>query len=144
MKVAEEKGSDMQTGGSDDEAPGEVGSGERTAHPSRKRRVTVDEALAQLAGPESRTFATVFTHGSLQVEIYSPQKVDPQQPHSRDEIYVVVQGKGDYTSAAGRQPFEPGDFLFAPAGEVHRFENFTDDSVFWVFFYGPEGGESEH
>src|SRR5262249_56330693 len=103
----------------------EVGSGERTGHPSRKRRVTVDEALAHLAGPESRTFATVFTHGSLQVEIYSPQKVDPQQPHSRDEIYVVVQGKGDYTSAAGRQPFESGDFLFAPAGEVHRFENFT-------------------
>jgi len=107
-----------------------------------KRRVTVDDALAQLAGPETRTFATVFTHGSLQVEIYSPQKIDPQQPHSRDEVYVVVQGRGDYISAAGRQRFEQGDFLFAPAGEVHRFENFTDDAVFWVLFYGPEGGES--
>jgi mannose-6-phosphate isomerase-like protein (cupin superfamily) len=107
-----------------------------------KRRVTVDEALAHLAGPESKTFATAFSHGSLQVDIYSPQKVDPQQPHSRDEVYVVVQGSGEYISAAGRQPFEQGDFLFAPAGEVHRFENFSDDAVFWVLFYGPEGGEA--
>jgi mannose-6-phosphate isomerase-like protein (cupin superfamily) len=107
-----------------------------------KRRVTVDAALAQLAGPASKTFATVFTHGSLQVEIYSPQKIDPQQPHSRDEVYVVVQVTGEFISAAGRQRFEQGDFLFAPAGEVHRFENFTDDAVFWVLFYGPEGGET--
>ena len=133
----------MKTDGSGNEGSGEVVPEERSSDPSPKRRVTVDEALAHLAGPERKTFATVFKHGSLQVEIYSPQQIDPQQPHLRDEIYVVVQGKGDYISAAGRQPFEPGDFLFAPAGEVHRFENFTDDSVFWVFFYGPEGGESE-
>ena len=38
---------------------------------------------------------------------------------------------------------EPGDLLFVPAGTVHRFEGFTDDLAVWVFFYGPEGGESE-
>jgi len=113
----------------------------KTAQPPR-RRVTVDEALGKLAGPERKTFATVFTHGSLEVEVYSPQKIDPQQPHTRDEVYVVVQGSGEYISAGGRQPFEQGDFLFAPAGEVHRFENFSDDVVFWVLFYGPEGGEA--
>jgi hypothetical protein len=26
---------------------------------------------------------------------------------------------------------------------VHRFEDFTEDFLVWVFFYGPEGGESE-
>jgi len=114
-----------------------------TERPSLKRRVTVDDALAHLSGAESKTFATVFTHGSLQVDIYSPQKIDPQQPHSRDEVYIVVQGSGEYISSAGRQPFEAGDFLFAPAGEVHRFENFSDDAVFWVLFYGPEGGEAK-
>ncbi|MDQ3378133.1 MAG: cupin domain-containing protein, partial [Actinomycetota bacterium] len=35
----------------------------------------------------------------------------------------------------------PGDALFVPAGVEHRFENFTDDLVAWVVFYGPEGGE---
>jgi hypothetical protein len=28
-----------------------------------------------------------------------------------------------------------------PAGVVHRFEEFTEDLVVWVVFYGPEGGE---
>jgi hypothetical protein len=29
-----------------------------------------------------------------------------------------------------------------PAGAVHRFENFSNDFVTWVVFYGPQGGES--
>jgi mannose-6-phosphate isomerase-like protein (cupin superfamily) len=40
-----------------------------------------------------------------------------------------------------RVPFRPGDALFAAAGEVHRFEDFTEDLLTWVVFYGPEGGE---
>jgi hypothetical protein len=32
--------------------------------------------------------------------------------------------------------------LFAAAGAVHRFENFSGDLTVWVMFYGPEGGES--
>jgi quercetin dioxygenase-like cupin family protein len=35
-----------------------------------------------------------------------------------------------------------GDALFVAAGRPHRFENFSDDFVVWVVFYGPEGGES--
>jgi len=34
-----------------------------------------------------------------------------------------------------------GDVIFAPAGIEHRFENFSDDFVTWVIFYGPVGGE---
>jgi hypothetical protein len=32
-------------------------------------------------------------------------------------------------------------FLFVPAGQIHRFENFSSDFAVWVVFYGPEGGE---
>ena len=28
------------------------------------------------------------------------------------------------------------------AGITHRFEDFSDDLVVWVLFYGPEGGEA--
>jgi len=41
-----------------------------------------------------------------------------------------------------RERFGPDDFLFAPAGVAHRFENFTDDFFVWVLFYGPGGGEA--
>jgi mannose-6-phosphate isomerase-like protein (cupin superfamily) len=39
--------------------------------------------------------------------------------------------------------FDPGDFLFVPAGVEHYFENFADDLIIWAIFYGPEGGEAD-
>ncbi len=107
-----------------------------------RRRLTSAEALSTVPGPNGERFATVFRHGSLQVEIYAPVGRDPQTSHTRDEAYVVVSGTGTFVSDAGRQEFGPGDFLFAPAGVVHRFEEFSPGLVVWVLFYGPEGGEA--
>jgi mannose-6-phosphate isomerase-like protein (cupin superfamily) len=106
------------------------------------QRLTVAGALAQLPGPDGQRFATIFEHGSLLVEIYTPRGTDPQQPHTRDEAYFVASGSGDYVCGETRTAFGPTDFLFAAAGVSHRFENFTDELVVWVIFYGPEGGES--
>lgn len=83
----------------------------------------------------------LFRHGTLQVKLYAPRGKDPQQPHTRDEVYVVAQGRGAFFDGAERRSFGPGTFLFAEAGRPHRFEDFTDDLVVWVMFYGPEGGE---
>jgi mannose-6-phosphate isomerase-like protein (cupin superfamily) len=105
-------------------------------------RATVADALAKLPGPQSKRFATIFEHGSLLVEIYAPRGVDPQQPHSRDELYIVVSGSGEFVCGESRESFVPGDILFAAARAIHRFENFTEDLVVWVMFYGPEGGEA--
>ena len=104
---------------------------------------TVADALVRLPGPEGQRFATVFEHGSLVVEIYAPRGVDPQTPHTRDEIYFVAVGTGEYVCGNTRQAFAPTDILFAAAGVAHRFENFSDDLTVWVLFYGPEGGESK-
>jgi mannose-6-phosphate isomerase-like protein (cupin superfamily) len=106
-------------------------------------RVTLAEAVARLPGPGGERFAKVFEHGSLVVEIFAPRGRDTQQPHTRDELYVVVNGSGEFLSGDTRQPFTPGDVLFVPAGLPHRFENFTPDLAVWVFFYGPEGGEKK-
>ena len=120
-----------------------VEKGETKNNPSvEKRHVTVAEAMAQLPTPEGKRFATVLEHGSLAIEIYAPRGVDPQQPHTRDEAYVVVQGSGEFINGESRRPFGAGDFLFVPAAVEHRFVNFTDDLIVWVIFYGPEGGEA--
>lgn len=102
---------------------------------------TVAEALELLPGPEGQRFAGVFRHGSLEVEIYAPRGADPQQPHTRDEIYFVATGTGEFVCGDTRRTFGPTDILFAAAGAVHRFENFSGDLTLWVLFYGPEGGE---
>jgi mannose-6-phosphate isomerase-like protein (cupin superfamily) len=103
---------------------------------------TVADALVRLPGPGGERFASVFGHGSLLVEIYAPRGVDPQKPHTRDEIYFVIAGSGEYVCGDSRQRFTLTDILFAAAGVEHRFENFSDDLTLWVLFYGPEGGES--
>jgi mannose-6-phosphate isomerase-like protein (cupin superfamily) len=107
-----------------------------------KRKVTVTEAVARLPGKKGERFVAVFNHGSLTAEIYAPRGSDPQSSHTRDEVYVVVSGGGEFLNGPSREPFGPGDFLFVPAGVDHRFLNFTDDLVVWVIFYGPEGGEA--
>jgi len=105
------------------------------------KRLVVANALERLPGPEGKRFATIFEHGSLAVEIYAPRGSDPQNPHTRDEVYFVVSGSGVYVCGETRQPFGPSDLLFAAAGVAHRFENFSEDLAVWVIFYGPEGGE---
>ncbi|MGH9827944.1 MAG: cupin domain-containing protein [Blastocatellia bacterium] len=102
-------------------------------------KVSVSDALARLPGPGGERFAIVFEHGELVVEMYAPRGADPQKPHLRDELYIVVQGTGDFVYCDSRTTFEPGDFLFVPAGALHRFENFSDDLQLWAVFYGPDG-----
>ena len=104
-------------------------------------RVTVEESLRKLPGPDGELWVELLRHGTLSVELYAPRGSDSQSPHSRDEVYVVVHGTGEFVSGDSRQRFGPGDLLFVPALVTHRFERFTDDLVVWVIFYGPEGGE---
>lgn len=108
-----------------------------------KRRVSVEDALRSLPGPAGERWAVQLEHGTLEIEIYAPRGTDPQKPHMRDEVYFVVSGRGEFLNGSTRDRFGPGDVLFVPAHEEHRFESFTDDLVVWVMFYGPEGGEAE-
>ncbi|WP_372016986.1 cupin domain-containing protein [Pseudoxanthomonas sp. 10H] len=106
-------------------------------------RLTPAAALQSLdARSDGAAFAEVFAHGSLSVEIYRPRGRDLQTPHTRDELYMVISGHGEFVDGGQRHSFEPGQVLFVPAGREHRFENFSDDFATWVVFYGPEGGEA--
>jgi mannose-6-phosphate isomerase-like protein (cupin superfamily) len=97
--------------------------------------------LGKLPTPDGKSFVVAHEHGTLSVELYAPRGVDPQTPHRRDEVYVVVRGEGHFVNGGARYRFGPGDLLFVPAGVAHRFEDFSDDLAAWVVFYGPEGGE---
>ena len=103
-------------------------------------RVTPAEARsAKIA--EGQRSALLMRHGSMTLRYYAPRGRDPQQPHEQDEIYLVVAGTGQFVNGDDRVPFGPGDVLFAAAGRVHRFEDFSDDFETWVVFWGPKGGE---
>ncbi len=105
-------------------------------------RMTPDIAMKRLAEQGEGEVALLFEHGTLAIEYYKPDRVDRQQPHTRDEVYVIASGSGYFVNGDQRHPFTAGEVLFVPAGVVHRFEQFTEDFATWVIFYGPEGGEA--
>ena len=89
-----------------------------------------------------RLSSLAFQHGSMELRWYAPKGTDPQTPHDRDEVYVVVRGSGVFVRGAERMAFVAGDALFVPAGAAHRFEDFSPDFATWVMFYGKVGGEA--
>ena len=109
-------------------------------------RIALDEAARRLEenrNPESKAYEVVMRHGSMHVGLYAPRGSDPQQPHTQDEVYVVMRGQGQFLCGDAQQAFGPGDVLSVPAGLEHRFVDFTGDLTVWVALYGPEGGENE-
>jgi mannose-6-phosphate isomerase-like protein (cupin superfamily) len=64
--------------------------------------------------------------------------VDTQQPHTEDEVYVVVAGRARLVADTGSAPVGPGSVVYVPAGEDHRFVEITDDLVVVVVFAPPE------
>ena len=107
-----------------------------------RRHASIADALDAVEKiTEGIPSAFVFEHGSLQVKMYRPENKDSQKPHTRDEIYVIARGSGNFVNGDERHTFQAGDVLFVPAGVTHRFEEFSGDFCVWVMFYGPEGGE---
>ena len=105
------------------------------------RHITAQEGRDWPLAPGNLA-AHVLAHGSVLVEYYAPRGVDTQKPHTRDELYFVISGTGWFVNGPERRHFGPGNAIFVPAGEDHRFEEFSDDFAVWVVFYGPEGGET--
>lgn len=108
---------------------------ERGAHIALARALSTNPQPGNLA-------AEMLRRGSVDLEFYSPHLTDLQQPHSRDELYIIARGTGVLDVSGERFPFKAGDVLFVPARAEHRFVEFSDDFGTWVLFYGPEGGEA--
>jgi len=100
-----------------------------------KTHIPLDDALASLTKSRS-LFFQLFNAKNISIEIYKPEQVDLQAPHDREELYVIISGSGTFRLKDETFRFKAGDLLLVPQGVAHRFENFTDDFVTWVIFYG--------
>jgi len=99
------------------------------------------EARAGIPGPAGEHSVSVLQHGTLNLKLSQPVNPNRQSPHTQDEVYVIIRGRGVLFHDQRRDSFEAGDIMFVPAGTEHHFEDFSDDLAVWVVFYGPEGGE---
>lgn len=92
------------------------------------------KTLKLLPTTGGKLFIETFRKGNLSVEMYKPEKVDLQTPHTQDELYVIVSGTGMFQNGEEHYPFQPNDLIFVPAFVEHRFYDFTDDFATWVVF----------
>jgi mannose-6-phosphate isomerase-like protein (cupin superfamily) len=59
---------------------------------------------------------------------------DPQQPHTEDELYYIVRGKGQIRVGEEDAPVEAGSLIFVAVNVEHRFHSITADLSIVVFF----------
>ena len=60
--------------------------------------------------------------------------VDPQEPHTEDELYYVVQGRARIQVSTEDMSIEPGSLVFVAANVEHRFHSIIEDLTVLVFF----------
>ncbi len=73
---------------------------------------------------------------SLSVGLYELPAggIDPQQPHTEDEVYYVASGQGMIQVGGEDRPVGPGSIVFVAAGVDHRFHSIELDLTILVFF----------
>ena len=98
-------------------------------------KLTIAEAVARLVSANT-DYTRLFERSSFDVGIYCPTRVDPQTPHTRDELYVIAAGSGEFACGNETKTFASGDVFFVPSGVEHRFMKFSDDFATWVIFFG--------
>jgi mannose-6-phosphate isomerase-like protein (cupin superfamily) len=99
-------------------------------------RNVLDE-LARL-NPEVRDFAEIFRSPSDSLSLTVLRRPagwpDDQEPHTEDEVYYIIAGRGAITIAAERVGIQPGSAVFVAAGIEHHFEDVTEDLEVLVFW----------
>ena len=60
--------------------------------------------------------------------------VDPQEPHSEDELYYVVKGRAKIRVGNEEQAVAAGSLVFVAANVEHRFHSISEDLTVLVFF----------
>ena len=73
--------------------------------------------------PEEAATRSCTPRPGLEVGVYvlvAPEP-DRQQPHSDDELYVVLEGSGTLNVEGQSIPVVEGQAIFVPAGADHQF-----------------------
>jgi mannose-6-phosphate isomerase-like protein (cupin superfamily) len=85
-------------------------------------------------------YRIVHQSSNLELGVYvlvAPEP-DRQQPHDRDEVYVVLEGRGALEVGAEVTTLREGQGAFVAAGADHRFTGYEGLSVL-VIFAGASG-----
>ena len=99
------------------------------------------EARRADGGDPYREFLTV-PDLSAGLYVLEAGALDRQQPHTEDEVYVIVAGRSRFTASDETRDVGPGDTLFVAATVPHRFHDIVETLRVIVVFGPAEGSRA--
>ena len=85
-----------------------------------------------------RPFAEVVRSHDLSVGVYvlPAGATDHQSPHTEDEVYYIISGRGRISVGDDDRAIQAGSIVFVAADVPHRFHDIAEELVILVAF-GP-------
>ncbi|HEX9341188.1 MAG TPA: cupin domain-containing protein [Thermoplasmata archaeon] len=85
---------------------------------------------------QGRTYLEFLRVSTMSGGLYALPKaaMDPQSPHTEDEVYVVTGGRARIRVGSEDRDVQSGSVVFVPARVEHRFHDIAEDLTALVFF----------
>ena len=71
---------------------------------------------------------------SMGVYVLPAGGVDPQSPHTEDEVYYVVSGQAQIKVADEDRAVQAGSIVYVAKNAEHRFHSIEEELILLVFF----------
>ena len=100
--------------------------------------ISIDKVIDDL-DRSNNYFLNVFSGKGLEAGILRLEEGDNdiQAPHSINEMYFVVEGKGSIEIEGKTRAVKSGDFIFVPANAHHKFTlDSNSKSLLVIYFFG--------
>ena len=93
-------------------------------------------ALYEAHAQTGRLYHEFLRVPSLSIGLYRLPAggTDPQQPHTEDEVYYIVRGRGQIRVGDEDRELQTGSVVYVAANVEHRFHTITEDLDIIVFF----------
>ena len=79
---------------------------------------------------------------SIGLYVLAVGQPDLQRPHTEDEVYYVISGRGRITVGDDVRDVRPGSIVFVATAVPHRFHDITEDLTLFVAFGPAEGSRA--
>jgi mannose-6-phosphate isomerase-like protein (cupin superfamily) len=102
-------------------------------------------AVAAARARNGEPWLEFIRHPALSVGLYvlEPGEPDRQSPHTEDEIYHVVEGRGQITVGDDVQAVRRGSVVYVATAVPHHFHDITERLTLLVVFAPAEGSLAE-
>ena len=101
------------------------------------RRFPARRLTKNIAGGVSSIQTENFCMGIVELEPEGGQV--PWHNHPEEEIYFILEGRGEMCVGRERKEIYGGQTVFIPSNEFHQLTNIDDAPLKFIYCYGPAG-----